>query len=197
MSEDTPGVREMIVAAREDPQELGELLENYRSFLLLMARRYVRDHGLAKADSSGLVQQTFVEACQAFPKFRGESEPEFSAWIKRIHRHNLVDEARRRKIPEQPLHDPEASVTIDWIEPQDQQTSPSQRLIRGEKALRLADALGSLLEDQAEAVTLRHVEGWKVKRIADHMGRSEGAVAGLLKRGLHNLHERMARDSWT
>ncbi len=59
--------------------------------------------------------------------------------------------------------------------------------MRGERAMQLANAMGSLPDDQFEAVRLRHLEGWPVSQIAERMERSELSVAGLLKRGLKSL----------
>jgi hypothetical protein len=41
--------------------------------------------------------------------------------------------------------------------------------------------------DQREAIRLRHLEGWTLAALAERFGRSESAVAGLLKRGLRGL----------
>ncbi len=68
-------------------------------------------------------------------------------------------------------------------------TSPSQRLMRGERAVRLAAALACLPDEQAEAVRLRHLDGQSLEKIARHFGRSERAVAGLLYRGMMNLRK--------
>jgi RNA polymerase sigma-70 factor (ECF subfamily) len=57
----------------------------------------------------------------------------------------------------------------------------------GEAAARLAEAIESLPEDQREAIRLRHLEGWTLEQLAVRFGRSESAVAGLLKRGLRGL----------
>lgn len=46
-----------------------------------------------------------------------------------------------------------------------------------------------LLEDELTAITLKHVHGWKVAEVAQHLGRSSEAVAGLLRRGLKKLRK--------
>jgi RNA polymerase sigma-70 factor (ECF subfamily) len=59
--------------------------------------------------------------------------------------------------------------------------------MRGENAVRLAKALARLPEDQAEAVRMRHLDGWTLERIADRMGKTDTAIASLLYRGMKNL----------
>ncbi len=200
---DQSSLGELIVRARQDPTAFGALFERYRPFLLLVAQQWI-GHRLAKrCEPEDVVQDTFVEAQKAFPQFNGSTEPEFSAWIKRIHHHNLEDLVRKHVLAknrsldqEEPLLDPNGSASFAWKEPAADQTTPSQRLVKGEKSLRLASLLQALPELQREAVRLRHLEGWPVEKIAKELDRSVAATAGLLKRGLQALRERMSAESW-
>ena len=69
------------------------------------------------------------------------------------------------------------------------QSSPSQRAMQDERAVELARVLEKLPENQREAVRLRHLEGWSLAQIADHMNRTEAATVGLIKRGMQNLRQ--------
>ena len=60
-----------------------------------------------------------------------------------------------------------------------------------EQMARLVDALASLSESQREAVILHYWHDCTVAAIAEHMGRTPAAVAGLLKRGLQQLREQL------
>ena len=62
---------------------------------------------------------------------------------------------------------------------------------RDEQGLQLAEALAKLPDAQREALELQHWHSWPVARIAEHMGRSKTAVAGLLKRGWMKLREEL------
>jgi RNA polymerase sigma-70 factor (ECF subfamily) len=69
------------------------------------------------------------------------------------------------------------------------QTSPSGRVERQERLVRLADALAALPEDQRRAVELKHLHGLSLVEVATRMDRSVPAVAGLLQRGLRALRQ--------
>jgi RNA polymerase sigma factor (sigma-70 family) len=73
-------------------------------------------------------------------------------------------------------------------------STPSQRAMRAEDLERLTRALATLPEDQREAVRLRHLEGWALAAIAEHLGRSPAATAGLVKRGMKALRSQMRQE---
>jgi RNA polymerase sigma-70 factor (ECF subfamily) len=66
-------------------------------------------------------------------------------------------------------------------------TSPSGAAIRAEAVVALLEALHQLPESQAEAIRLRYMEGLPLAAIVERMGKSDTAVAGLLKRGLQKM----------
>ncbi len=66
--------------------------------------------------------------------------------------------------------------------------------MQGESAVQLAKAITAIPEDQATAVRLRHLEGWSLERIAEHMQRTDRSVANLLHRGLANLRDKLTLE---
>src|SRR5205823_5434891 len=74
------------------------------------------------------------------------------------------------------------------------QSSPSQQAMRQEQLLALANALTQLPADQRQAVELHHLQGCPLAEVAGHMGRSKGAVAALLFRGLQSLRRLMGDE---
>ena len=205
MAEHGPDVQALIQQAPFDREALGVLFEHYRPFLLLVAQRQIGPELAVRCDASDVVQLTLAEAQRGFAGFRGSSEPEFSAWIKQIHRRNITDLVRKRNriAAEANRWDRsgdadggEASACFYWREPAAADLTPSQHLVKGEQALRLAQLIQSLPEAQRVAVQLRHLEGWPLERIAGKLGRSVTATAGLIKRGLRQLRDRMSKDSW-
>jgi len=173
-----------------DRDALGELLEQYRPYLRILAQREVDGLG-ARIDASDLVQQTCLSAVRNVADFDGSDEAQFIAWLRLIHQRNIRDTIRNNIYSKKRAVDREAPMAGDQAVEQNlvsnRQTSPSQRAMRGENAVRLAKSLGKIPEDQREAVRLRYLEGYSVAQIAEAMDRTETAVGGLLKRGLKTL----------
>jgi RNA polymerase sigma-70 factor (ECF subfamily) len=173
-------------------------LERFRSYLLLLARVRLDPLVRAKADASDVVQQTLLEAHRDLSQFRGQTVGERAAWLRQILARNLANvlrDLRRGKrdvAREQPLQaalDESASRLEAWLAAE--QSSPSQQAERHERAVRLAEALAALPENQRVAVVLRHWHGCSVVEIGERLGCTTAAVTGLLHRGLRNLRRRL------
>ena len=192
----------LIADACHDREKLGELLECYRAYFLTQAQGAIGKKLGVKVSPADVVQQTLAEGYRAFDQFAGTTELAFSSWLQRIFYHRLTDIARRLRTQkramdrEQPLRRTDDSASFCWNEPVADQTTPSQRVIRGEMALRLGQVLQSLPEHQREAVRMRYIEGLPMEQIAEELSRSVQATAGLIKRGLQKLRSKMNEDSW-
>jgi RNA polymerase sigma-70 factor (ECF subfamily) len=178
------------------PPEPGPL-EHYREYLALLARLQIDPRLRGKLDPSDLVQQTLTKAHQHQGQFRGNSERERAAWLRRILGNTLLDLLRKF----QPELDQERSLQAveessarleAWLAAGDE--SPSQRAVRQEQLLQLAGALARLPEDQRVAVELHYLQEASVADIAARMDRSEASVAGLLRRGLQRLREFLTEE---
>jgi RNA polymerase sigma-70 factor (ECF subfamily) len=182
----------------QPPEEAARRLEPFRAYLRLLARLHLAPQLRGKLDPSDVVQQTLLQAYQARDQFRGRSEAEWTAWLRQILARNLAqavrdfgrakrDLARERSL--QAALDA-SSARLEAFLAADQ-SSPSQRAEQGEQALRLAEALEQLPEAQREALVLQYWQGLSLAEIGTHLGRSPEAVAGLIKRGLKQLRQRM------
>jgi RNA polymerase sigma-70 factor (ECF subfamily) len=185
-----------------DPHETALLplqaqdLERFRAYLGLLARLEIAPRLREKVDLSGVVQQTLLEAHQDLNDDSGrpKTEAEITAWLRSILSHNLADVLRKLKTRKRDIRrefsldkalDQSASRLEHWLAIE--QSSPSQRAIRQEELLRMAETLAMLPEGQRRAIELHHLQGWPLAEIAAELETTKAAVAGLLHRGLKNL----------
>lgn len=170
----------------------------YRHYLGLLARQHVAGELLGKVDLSGVVQQTLLEAHQADEVQTLATEARL-AWLRTALARNLTDELRRLRADkrdigrEQPLvaaFDASSASLANWLAAE--QSSPSQKADQAEQLLRLADAVAALPEAQRQAVELHYFQNLPLAVIAAMLGKTQAAVAGLLKRGLKELRAVLA-----
>jgi RNA polymerase sigma-70 factor (ECF subfamily) len=180
----------------------GTLLESYGSYLTLLARVQIGRRLQGKADAGDLVQETFLEAHRQFANFRGRSEAELTAWLRKILAGQLAllvrqyfgTKARDIRL-EQDLN-ADIDQSSDGLENAlaASITTPSQRASRREQAVILAEALDKLPENYREVIVLRHIEGLSFAEVAGRMNRSEDSVQKLWVRGLASLRTVMEKS---
>ena len=189
------------VAVNHAAENIEDIVERYRQYLVMLADRQLDSRLRGKLDASDVVQQTLLEAHQNKEQFRGTHEAELVAWLRKILAHNLLDAMRglrrekRDVAREQSINAAieQSSVRLEgWLA--DEQSTPSQKLVRQEEAIRLADTMARLPDAQREALILKNWHGWTLAEIAQHMGRTSAAVAGLLKRGLKQLRQQLTES---
>lgn len=186
----------LVLASKDgDNEALGKLLERYRGYLLMLAHRYLSEPLRRRVDPSDIVQVTFMEAKRDLPGFRGETPAEFMGWLRGMLKHNVASAVTRhvstqkRSIRREVAAPPGGDASHgQWIaQMPGSKTTPSGIAIREEAVMKLMSALHQLPESQAEAIRLRYMQGMPIAQIVDHIGKSDTAVAGLLKRGLQKL----------
>jgi RNA polymerase sigma-70 factor, ECF subfamily len=199
MSDDSASISELLVRARRgDGEALGRLLELRRPALQHLARRQLDGRVAVRVAVSDVMQQTFLEAHRRFGQFAGRGEREWAAWLRAILEHRVAGAIRdhallqkrtvRREQSMDQAQDSEAGLKQGLDA---RHSSPSQKAMRVEDVVRLEGALGTLPEDQREAVRLRHLEGWALADIARRLNRTPAATAGLIKRGMQALRRRL------
>jgi len=180
------------------PTDPSQALEPYRAYLEVLARVHLDSRLRGKLDPADVVQQAMLRAYAAWPELRDSAPVLVTTWLRRILARTLADVVKhydrdKRAVDlERSLEadlDQSASGLAGWLAAD--QASPSQAAQRNEELLRLADALAALPEPQREVVVLKHLRGWTLRRIGDHLERTVPAVASLLRRGLENLRDRL------
>jgi RNA polymerase sigma-70 factor (ECF subfamily) len=177
-------------------------LERCRSLLRLQVRLMEFDPRLRRRfDSSDLIQETLLRAHANRAGFRGGTDAELVKWLQEILAHVVRDEVRKahaRKCDvglEQSLDAALADSSArlgQYLAAS--QASPILQAERQEQVLRLAAAIDRLPADQQDVVIQRDLQGASVSQIAERMGRSEKAVAGLLSRARSRLRELLEEE---
>ncbi len=181
---------------------LGDLFARYTNYLTLLARVQIGRRLQGKLDPSDVVQETFLQAHSHFADFRGSSEAEFTAWLRRILacvlsnvvQHYLGTRARDPRME----REIEAVLGQSSVELGRQlaasDTSPSEAASRREQAVLLADAIGMLPPDYREVILLRFAEGLPFAQVAQRMGRTLSSVEKLWLRAIGRLRQTMGAD---
>ena len=172
-------------------------LEDFRSYLLLLARMQLDAGPRNRIDPSDVVQQTLLEAHAKADQFHGDDSA-LAAWLRQALVNNLRDawralhrdkrDIRREQAVAASVAQSSARLERMLAAPD---SSPSQRIVRNEELLRLADALAQLPQAQREAIVLHHLQDCSLSETARSLGKTDAAVAGLLHRGLKKLREIM------
>lgn len=185
-------------ARRGEGESLGRLLQLYCNYLKLMATTQLDQKLRRRLSPSDVVQETLFEAHRDFRQFRGSSEGEFLAWLRRILVNNLARMVERHVLAEK--RDVRREVSLEAMGASlekstarlvavlaAENTSPSSNAVSHEHALALADELQKLSADYRDVIVLRHLEGLPFNDVAERMGRSPGAVRMLWMRSIAQL----------
>ena len=183
---------ELETGALTDPENLWR----YQPYLKTLARMQLRRAYQAKVDQSDLVQQSLLQAVQAIDQFRGTTEAELRGWLRQILARHLCHldrdmhrdkrDVRRERSMEDRLA--ESSLRLEgWLVAKT--PTPSQHAVLGERVIRLSQAIERLPHDQRDAVRLHYLEGLKLSECAARLGKTTGAIAGLLHRGMKALRD--------
>ena len=178
---------------------LGQLLESYKPYLVLLARVQIGQRLRGKVDPDDLVQEVFLEAHRQFAKFRGTTEPELTAWLRSILAGRLTMTVRRyvgakgrdvRLERELAARIDQSSQALDArAGGVDQHAQPAGLAARAGGAA--GRALGRLLPDYREVIIQHHMEGLTFTQVGKLMDRSEDSIQKLWVRGLAALRRTM------
>lgn len=138
-------VRSLSAARSGDAAARGLVLARYESYLNLLARLNLGQVMQAKVSRSDLVQETFLQAQKNFSRFRGTTEPEMTAWLRKILAAQIAQHVRyhhreRRdvKLERRLADDLDRSSRQLAVGLVDTATSPSLKAVRAEREVLLA-----------------------------------------------------------
>jgi RNA polymerase sigma-70 factor (ECF subfamily) len=194
-----PPVVELLDRARQGEGEaLGQLLQAYRNYLIVLATMQLDGRLRRRLNPSDLVQEALLAAHRDFHQFRGCSAPEFSAWMRKIlihclhHAVEMHIRAKARDIRcEISLDQAHSTLDRSGLSPAnllaDPGPSPSAPALQRENALDFANRLGKLRPQYRDVIVLRGLQGLPFDEVAERMGRKPGAVRMLWLRAIEKL----------
>ena len=170
-------------------------LNHFRPMMLTLAEAMISSTLRGDLEPSDLVQQTFLEAHCNAEQLAVLSHPAFFSWLQNALNHNVLDAVRHLKAQKNDVRrrvrasDLEASfIRLEQILIADE-TSPSEVVQRNEQICLMLAAVQTLPDNQRRAVILKHLNGRSLREIAESLGLSEPAAAGVLHRGRQRLAE--------
>jgi len=199
--DDSSEFADLIAAARSGSDEaIGELIENCRGYLLVVANQDL-DHGLrGKIGASDIVQETMMSAQIAISDFRGESYDEFVGWLRSILVNDLRETRRKFRGTEKRQVDRElplvgdSQVGVPLSELVEQLATPGSQAIAKEEARALTDAMDRLSDEYRQVLELRHWQQLSFVDVGQQMGRSADAARKLWARAILVLQQELDVD---
>ncbi|MGF1581900.1 MAG: RNA polymerase sigma factor [Gemmataceae bacterium] len=173
----------VMKAKRGDRAAFEELVR--RTSRLVYARLYLETGDVHRSED--LVQETYLQAYRSIVQLQDASK--LRAWLLQVAKSVLIDSTRRatrqkRASPSQT--DPAALQSVAGSE-----LSPADAAELAEQRQQVLTVLRDLPQEYQLPLTLRYITGADYKAIEQQLGLTNGALRGLLHRGLKLLHERL------
>jgi RNA polymerase sigma-70 factor (subfamily 1) len=174
-------------------------LERFQAYLETLTFIQIDPRLRGKEGWSDIIQKTLIEAWQTLERIEVMETQDQKRWLRRMLLNNLKDEidrviaqcrdVRREKSLEEAASG--SSIRLgEWIEAEE--STPIAKLIGIEEQLRVVEALAQLPQRLREAVILKQYHNWKLAEIAEYLGCTMNAAAGLHARALAKLKELLA-----
>jgi RNA polymerase sigma-70 factor (subfamily 1) len=181
------------------PESTDHVLERYRAYLDCLTYIQIDPRLWRRFGWSDIVNHTLLEAYRDLAKLQALDEADRHRRLRRMLLNNLLDridheraemrDYRREASLDEALTGSSANLQ-KWLA--EDSVGPEGHVDAAERGARLADALSQLPQREREALILQKYHRWSLAQIAEHLGCSTGAVAGLHARGLKRLRQLLA-----
>ena len=149
------------------------VVERHRRAIYLLCYRFVSNH----EDASDLSQDVFLRAYRGLRNFRGQSS--LGTWLHRIGVNVCLTRVSAKTPPSETIGEQQHVDT--------RSESPSELVLKAERALRVRAAIAQLPRKQRATLILRTYHEKSHQEIADILGSSVGAVKANFFHALRNL----------
>lgn len=146
---------------------------------------YVRAQGVREVED--VTSEVFLAVFSGLSGFTGD-QAHFRSWVFTIAHRRVMDHWRRRArtVPQVPYEPAEDDRAVGSAEAEAMDVLGHQRVLA---------LLGRLTGEQQEVLVLRVVADLTVEQVAEVVGRSEGAVKALQRRGLATLRKMIETET--
>lgn len=169
-----------------DQAEFARVVEAYSGYIYRLGMKMLQN----PQDAEDILQETFIKAFHAFPRFDGRSK--VSTWLYRIAANEALMFLRKKRpdtvsmetrYQDESEDDPEPLQIIDWC------CLPEEELISDEVRRHLDESIEQLPESSKIVFILRDIEGFSTQETAEALEISEMAVKTRLHRARLQLRE--------
>jgi RNA polymerase sigma-70 factor (ECF subfamily) len=178
----------MLRVKRGDRAAFTELVEKYKQPVMNLVYRTLHD----ETEAEDLAQIVFLQVYKSAKRY--ESRAKFSTWLFTIARNLCLNEIRRRS--RHPADSLEEAHAEHEDQPRQQYEDkgnvlPPEKLLHGELAQKIDEALAGLPENQRTAILLCRQEELSYEEIAEILGCSLSATKSIIHRGRETLKEKL------
>ena len=180
---------ELIGKAKQgDTRAFEELMRKHQGKIYNLGLKLLRN----KEDAADMLQETFIKAYQALPRF--EQKSALSTWLYRIAA-NFAFMKLRKKNPKKLSLDEikEASTTLYEKEIKDWSANPQAHLQNQDLKAVLDGAIGLLPSKYKTVFMLHDVEGLPIAKVGEVLSLSVPAVKSRIHRSRLFLRERLSK----
>jgi len=170
----------LVAVASGDQAAFAELYDTMSSRVLGLILRVL----VNRSQSEEVLQEVFLEIWQSASRF-APNKGQGRTWIMTMAHRRAVDRVRSSQSSTD--RDVKAGLRDIGVA-HDSVAEQVELSIEGE---RVASALAGLPEAQREAIVLHYLQDRSLAEIAEQIGRSPAAVAGLIQRGIKQLRVRL------
>jgi RNA polymerase sigma-70 factor (subfamily 1) len=179
-------------------EAINEALGEFRAYLETLTCIQIDPRLRSEFSFSDLVQKTLLEAWRDLERIEPLDAAGRKRWLRKMLLNNLKDEIRRvgaQKCDFRLKQSLDAAIEESSIRLakalEAEETPIIDRLVYDEEKLRVLEALSQLDVRQREVLILQKYHGRTLAQIAEHLGCTVGAVAGLQARGLKELRKHL------
>ena len=177
-----------------DRDAMNQLIAVHRDELLAMAQGKLGMRVQSRIDASDVVQQTCLSVFRQINQFGGTDVPQFVAWVRQIHEHNIQNAVQEHVRVEKRNVERERSLDEGMLEQRPQPTA-SENAMRREESHRLVAALAELPPEERVILEMRYLDGRTLQDIAHETNLTKEAVIWRMQKGMQRVRAIMARSN--